>query len=1025
MVADRSVLVRLRADISDFQRKFATAGATTSVFVKNLESADSRMGNLVQTALALAPALVPISATAVPALVGLTSQVGAAAAGVGVLVAAFHGVGGALDALNKYQLDPTDANLKKMREEMHKLPAEGRHFVRFLDQEVMPALDWLQDSAAEGVLPGFEDSISSLMRRLPEVSVLVEDLATRSGDLAAQAGEAIASDELDDFFDFLRTEAGPTLTTLSQTVGNILDGLASSLIGLNPLANDFEDALLDWARGFSEIEPEDFTEFVAYVRDVGPDALDALSAIGGGLVAIVKAAAPVGAVTLPVIEALANVIEVIAESPAGPALIGTAAGLSAVSRSIALFKAANGSALVNTIQGVGKAAPTATAGLGKMNQTISAMKTGAPILAGLALAYSDVDDKAGLSNTTMLATAGLIAGGWGAAVGGAIGLFLDWKAAGAQAEAQNRAFEASIAGMSLEELNAGLAETQGLLAALGGGDGLANDMASDLLRTRIGLIEHQIDVTKELEAQREAERREAAMAYAEQAGLNLSAAKSTRMTTEQIKAQADAVREVRDAGRSAAESFLAYSDSIDDSKVSLSEWLREQEESAEALRNFNTNALRAAKNGLDDGLILSLQNTGKEGALRMKQLANATEDEIGRANKAWRRGQAEMERTEDIAQRLADLSPVKVDINAETGRAMTNLRSLETYLKSLPTNKDIFINVRHRQYGQSGGFGPVDAGADGLTIPGPRHPYGDKVLILAAPSEELISNRHGEADAFRADRAAGRIPRYAGGGTVGRPTASSLNAPRSGDLHSLSPLMQALLQFGSLERALKASEKALDRETTEREAATSAVEATRSAMADLASATTAGFTGDPFAERAGDTDIWRAGARGASSDPISALMGDIAYGQQRQALQQQVQAAGLGGSTPGEQAALAEALKSANNDALASMLANGTVQQFEDLFIQRQGVVDTVGGEAARAVYGDTLQGQLDEQKQATEELRGARQELRHIQRLIERQTEREEQNAERTGEAVGHVINGPATRAAMKNRDRKPRKPQ
>jgi hypothetical protein len=60
------------------------------------------------------------------------------------------------------------------------------------------------------------------------------------------------------------------------------------------------------------------------------------------------------------------------------------------------------------------------------------------------------------------------------------------------------------------------------------------------------------------------------------------------------------------------------------------------------------------------------------------------------------------------------------------------------------------------------------AGADGMTVPGPRYPYADKTLILAAPGEEVITNRHGEADRFRADRAAGRIPAYADGGRVGR-----------------------------------------------------------------------------------------------------------------------------------------------------------------------------------------------------------------------------------------------------------------
>lgn len=971
-MVDRSVTVRLRGDISHFQRQWAAAGATTSVFVKNLESADSRMGNLVQTALAIAPALVPISAVGVPALVGLAGQATAAAAGVAVLVTAFNGIGDALEAVNKYQLEPTDENFAKMREEMGKLPAEGRHFVRFLDQEVMPSLDLLQDYAAKGLLPGFEDGIESLMQRLPELSGLVEDLAKRSGDLAADAGAAIASDELDDFFEFLRTEAGPTFTTLSQTVGNVLEGIANSLMGLNPLANDFEQGLLRWSEGFSNIDPSDFNEFVNYVRQSGPAALDALSAIGGGIVAIVKAAAPVGAVTLPVIEALANVIEVIAESPVGPVLIGTAAGLAAISRAIALFQAANGSALVTTLQGVGKASPVATSGLARMNSTISAMKTGAPILAGIALAYTDVDDKAGLSNTAMLATAGLIAGPWGAAAGGAIGLLLDWRAAGAQAEEQNRAFQASIEGMSVEELNAGLADVQSKLDALGQMGGLADDTLTPILEERKQAVEDQIKATEKLEAARESEQRTAAMAYAEQQGLNLKAAESTRMTTEQIKAQADAVRDVRTAGRQAAEAFLAYSDSIDDTKVSLSEWLSEQEESATALRNFNTNALRAAKNGLDDGLILSLQNAGEQGALRMKQLADATDEEIGRANKAWRRQQAEIERTEDIAQRLANLSPVKVDLNAETGRAMTNLKSLEAYLKSIK-DEDVFVNIRHRQYGKSGGRGPVDGVAGGGTIPGQRHPYGDKMLYALAPGEEVISNRRGQADRHRPLLKAinGGL---ADGGTAGKRRGfESGGAPETDAERARRERREAEREARAEERERIADERQRareaeeDRRAREEEAVISGQEKAAQGLIDAAEkqmsaaesirdqwaqamertgqAATSGFRSSLFGGSQ-QHGLWTGGSGGGASDWRSILGNDISGLGERSSLIALLTGQGVTGS------ALEALLGQANNDQIQSLLDAGEADDFAALFSQREALLSTVSGQAGTAAYG-------------------------------------------------------------------------
>src|SRR5438128_2015861 len=86
-------LPRLGADISQFQRSMATAGASAKGFAKDLEQADSRMANLVQTGLALAPAVVPIGAAAVPAIAGLTLQLGLAAGAGATALLAFNGVG--------------------------------------------------------------------------------------------------------------------------------------------------------------------------------------------------------------------------------------------------------------------------------------------------------------------------------------------------------------------------------------------------------------------------------------------------------------------------------------------------------------------------------------------------------------------------------------------------------------------------------------------------------------------------------------------------------------------------------------------------------------------------------------------------------------------------------------------------------------------------------------------------------------------------------------------------------------------
>src|SRR5690606_2118054 len=73
---------------------------------------------------------------------------------------------------------------------------------------------------------------------------------------------------------------------------------------------------------------------------------------------------------------------------------------------------------------------------------------------------------------------------------------------------------------------------------------------------------------------------------------------------------------LRDAAYDTTETFLGLGDSLSDSKVSLGDWIGEMAQAAQSLRDFRVNSEEAARKGLDDGLIASLQAAGKDGALR-------------------------------------------------------------------------------------------------------------------------------------------------------------------------------------------------------------------------------------------------------------------------------------------------------------------------------------------------------------------------------------------------------------------------
>lgn len=486
-MTERRVKVYLDGDISGYNRAILGGVATTRAFTSELDTSNDRAAMLTQSLLAVGPALVPIGAAGVPILSGLTNQLAFAAAGAGVTALAFSGIGDALKATNDYALEPTEANLEKMKETMNELGPAGRNFVDYL-QELRPQLQGLQDIAQEGLLPGAQAGIEDLMTRLPEVERIVEQISTGMGDLLAEAGDNLADPRWDEFFTFLENEARPTLMDMGRTLGNFVEGFANLWMAFEPVSSSFSKSFLDLSRDFSAWtdglgETAGFQEFLDYLNRVGPKAWDTLGALGGALLEIVEAAAPVGEAMLPVIEAVADSIGAIAGSDLGPAVIGVLALTSAYSRLIALGKATGGSAIGGLFGGTAvrgtvaslKSVRTATdelriaqdrASQSRRSMVLASTSDFVPRdrkhadtatfvkdrqaavdaekaladahrdrraqlaktatgVAGLAFVMSDLDSKMGLSNTAMLGTAGAMAGPWGAALGAGVGLTMD------------------------------------------------------------------------------------------------------------------------------------------------------------------------------------------------------------------------------------------------------------------------------------------------------------------------------------------------------------------------------------------------------------------------------------------------------------------------------------------------------------------------------------------------------------------------------------------------------------------------
>lgn len=499
---------------SDFPREMAKAAAATALFKRELhgvssestsfsrtavtiERDSSRVGSsidklsgrlhlLAQSAAALGPALIPVATAAVPAIAGLTTELGFAVAAGGTMVLAFHGVADTLEALNKAQLEPTEANLKKLREEASHLSPAAKELVFQLDK-MGPAFRQVRDAAQEGLLPGVSKSLDEMEDLLPRVARIVGEIGDVTGELLASGAESLAGPEWEDFFRFIESEARPTLMTLGHTVGNVTKGLAEMWMAFDPLSDDFTSGLLDaserfeaWAESLSD--SEDFRAFVEYIRATGPQVLETLGDIGNMFLQIGEAAAPLGGPVLEILGSIADAVAVIADSDLGTPIMTGVAALSAMNLALTLTKKAGDTAFGSMVKKQGEAALSLRGLRAELELTRQAyLRTGDPALLtklaegaeksragfaalgkGAALAAGGIavmeTDLAQTKTAIFGLTGAMLGGAPGAVAGGLIGALADVAGANDDFEASLQSTQRAIGGLDYTAIYDGLAD---------------------------------------------------------------------------------------------------------------------------------------------------------------------------------------------------------------------------------------------------------------------------------------------------------------------------------------------------------------------------------------------------------------------------------------------------------------------------------------------------------------------------------------------------------------------------------------
>lgn len=774
-----------------------------------------RMALMAKAGLVLGPSLVPIAAVGIPAVTGLASQLGFAAIGMGSLVVASQGVGDALKAVNEAAIEPTSANLEKAREAMAKLAPEAQAFVSRL-QELRPVLDDIRGAAAAGWFPGLTEALNDFESLAPRVADIFQVVGEAGGQLVAEGVEALSGPEWSQFIAFVQQEAPGALEDLGRSVGNVTRGMAELWMAFAPLNSQFSDFLLEASRGFAAwadglAETEGFQDFVAYIQSEAPQVRDTLSAIAEAVVAIVKAASPLGGPVLAAFEVIADTLKTIADSPAGSRIFTMAAAFVVLNKALAvtagLMARAGFVGAAGAIRGVGPGgtgagpiiAPTGTgarssfaqyrADLRALNSATSAQirasrtlaatqarvnaqtrlygvsaAKGAAGVGAFAVATGSVGQGLGLQNTAMLGLVGTMAGPWGAAVGASIGLAADISAKNKKwAETQREVNDAVKSG-DLDRINASLETAQKRLEKL-----------QDTSKSDGGFWDFITDNLGAVDGVTAAEGVDSKISKTEKEILKLERAAQNVVTTQSRVRSLARDKAVEEWAYSAGSAFIDLADDMQAPETSLRDLIKRMREQGRAAREMGKNLRAAIRLGADPTALQELiEKLGPEAGLALRQLVRGGRKAAGEFNAAWgvsvrglRNVEGAIMRVGTAIGRLPDGTVIRV--NAEIQDAQARLRSIRQEAQSVAGDYRVnFIVTQTNRINKPPAPLPGQS-ADGSTVPKDGGPYRDRYPYLLAPGEEVISNRYGQADRHRGLLKAINAGALADGGTAVRP----------------------------------------------------------------------------------------------------------------------------------------------------------------------------------------------------------------------------------------------------------------
>lgn len=272
--------------------------------------ASSSVRLMAAAVLTLAPAAIPALGAVAVGVMGIAGSFTAAGIGATLfgltVTSVYKPVTDGVNKIRAAELELTRAITDEQREAALENLRQAWMQLTPAQAEAAQTLIDFRDSWTEFTLqfqPQIFDLVSTALSGLqglfPRFGAILGPVIEMFQSLADRMFAALDTERGRAFFDWLATNAAPSLDALATGLGNIIAGFAGMLMAFTPLQEDFQGGFVEMTEKFREWgmtlgENQGFKDFVAYVRDNIPKVIDFFVSLWDAFTGLIRSLAPAG-----------------------------------------------------------------------------------------------------------------------------------------------------------------------------------------------------------------------------------------------------------------------------------------------------------------------------------------------------------------------------------------------------------------------------------------------------------------------------------------------------------------------------------------------------------------------------------------------------------------------------------------------------------------------------------------------------------------------------------------------------------